>query len=159
MNSINNMPPAAKVWVYQSKRTLSANEIELITSAGREFIAHWSAHGAGLKASIDIFYNRFIVIAVDEQQTMASGCSQDTLLKFIKSLDEHFNLLLLDRMQVAYRKGDDIETCKLGEFEKLATEGLVNSTTIVFNNMVTTKFAFDNEWEVPVAKSWHSRVL
>lgn len=159
METINQMPNEARIWVYQSNRLLSNAEVDDIRRSGIEFIADWSAHGAALKASFDILYNRFIVIAVNEKQTLASGCSIDKSVKFIKELEQQFDLNLFDRLQVAYRKGDEILTCHLNEFEKLATQGAVNGSTIVFNNMITTKAAFDKEWEVPLKNSWQKKVL
>ncbi len=153
------MPLNAKVWVYQSNIALSETQVDAITTLGMAFINEWSAHGSSLKASFDIIYNRFIVIGVDEEQALASGCSIDKSVKFMKDIEQMFNLNLFDRLQVAYRKGNEIITCKLSEFEKLAAQGLVNETTIVFNNMVTTKLAYDTEWEVPLKQSWQSRVL
>ena len=153
------MQDNARVWVYQSNRLLSDTEANEIKKIGMNFIADWSAHGANLKASFDIMYNRFIVIAVDEQQAMASGCSIDKSVKFVKELAQQFDLDLFDRLQVAYREGNEIIVCHLSEFEKLAEQGVVNGSTIVFNNMITTKFAFDKEWEVPLKQSWQNRVL
>ncbi|MGQ0827010.1 MAG: ABC transporter ATPase [Bacteroidota bacterium] len=159
METIKNMPANARVWVYQSNRSLSDPEINDIKNAGIQFISDWTAHGASLKASFDVIYNRFIVIAVDEQQALASGCSIDKSVKFMKELEQQFGLNLFDRMQVAYRKGSTIATCHISEFERLAGEGAVNESTIVFNNMVAAKNAFDREWEVPLKNSWQKRVL
>jgi hypothetical protein len=156
---ISNMPPDARVWVYQSNSVLSDAEAIAIKSEGAHFISDWAAHGASLKASFDILFNRFIVIAVDEHQAMASGCSIDKSVKFVKGLEQKFNLNLFDRMQVAYKKGEEIHVCSLSEFEKLAAQGLVNEMTIVFNNMVTSKKLFDTEWQVPLKQSWQNRVL
>jgi hypothetical protein len=158
-NSISNMPSEARVWVYQSNTVLTDAEVNAIKNEGAHFISDWAAHGASLKASFDILFNRFIVIAVDEQQAMASGCSIDKSVKFVKDLEQKFNLNLFDRMQVAYKEGNDIKVCSFSDFEKLAAQETVNESTIVFNNMVTSKKAFDSEWEVPLKQSWQNRVL
>ncbi|MCX6295950.1 MAG: ABC transporter ATPase [Bacteroidetes bacterium] len=159
MTTLNTMPSDARIWVYQSNRVLSDAEVKEIENAGKLFISEWVAHEASLKSSFDVLHNLFIVIAVDEKQAMASGCSIDTSIRFFKGLEQKMNLDLFDRMQVAFRKGNEISVCKLSEFEKLASQGLVNEATIVFNNMVTTKAAFDWEWEVPLKNSWQNRVL
>ena len=153
------MPLDARVWVYQSNSVLSDAEVNAIKTEGAHFISNWAAHGASLKASFDILFNRFILISVDEQQAMASGCSIDKSVKFVKELEQKFSLNLFDRMQVAYREGNEINVCTLSAFEKLAAQGAVNESTIVFNNMVTSKKAFDSEWEVPLKQSWQNRVL
>jgi hypothetical protein len=159
MDSIKQMPVDAKVWVYQSNTRLSEEEIRAITAKGQAFIENWAAHGAALKASFDILYNRFIIIAVDEKQAQASGCSIDKSVGFMKMLEQEFNLQLFDRMQVAYRTEQEIEVCSLAEFEKLAKLGKVTPSTVVFNNMITTKAAFDSTWEIPLQESWQKSVL
>lgn len=159
MNSIKDMPSDARVWVYQSNRILSEAEVKAIEKSGLSFITEWAAHGASLKASFDILLNRFVVIAVDEKQALASGCSVDKSVHFVKELEKQFDLNFFDRMQVAYRMGNETQTCSLSEFEKLAAQNIVNESTIVFNNMVNTKLAFDTQWEVPLKLSWQSRVL
>jgi len=153
------MASNSRVWVYQSNRFLSETEVSSIQELGNNFIQQWAAHGASLKANFDVLYNLFIVLAVDEQQALASGCSIDSSVKFIKDLETKFNLNLFDRMQVAYRIDNEIKICNLSQFEKLAQQNLVSESTIVFNNMVTSKSDFDKEWEVPLKESWQSRVL
>jgi hypothetical protein len=156
---VYNMPFNARLWVYQSNRLLSEVEVKSIENSGLDFINNWTAHGASLKASFDVLYSRFVVIAVDEAQALASGCSVDKSVHFIKDLEKQLNLNFFDRMQVAYRKGNEIAACSLSEFEKLVAQGFVNESTIVFNNMVNNKTTFDIDWEVPLKQSWQSRVL
>ncbi|MES2140066.1 MAG: ABC transporter ATPase [Bacteroidota bacterium] len=162
------MPEDARVWVYQSNRFISNLEVDEIEKAGVQFIAEWTAHGASLKASFDILYNRFIVIAVDEKQATASGCGIDKSVHFVKKLEKQFDLRLFDRMEVAYRNGNEIKTCHLNNLlEELTRSGLYSekgnkedaNEVIVFNNMVSTKKQFDTEWEINLKQSWQSRVL
>lgn len=159
MTKLKDMPQDARLWVYQSNRILSDAEVKAIEEEGLTFISDWAAHGASLKASFDVLHNLFVVIAVDEKQAMASGCSIDKSVHFVKALEQKLSLNLFDRMQVAYRSSNEIKVCKLSDFEKLASQGIVNESTIVFNNMVTSKSSFDSEWEVPLKQSWQNRVL
>jgi hypothetical protein len=65
-----------------------------------------------------------------------------------------------DRMLVAYRDNDSrIRTVKLHIFEAMIEKGELNSDTIVFNNLISAKGEMEDRWEVPVKKSWHSRIL
>lgn len=154
------MPDNARLWVYQNKKEFTAEECKQIQQLGNEFIRNWSAHGAALKASFDILYKRFIIIAVDEQQAAASGCSIDKSVNFIKELEKQFGINLFDRMHVAFRnKNNEIESCSYSDFENLAKENKIDSNTIVFNNMVDRKSAFLKNWEVPAHNSWHNRVF
>jgi hypothetical protein len=159
MNSINNMPSDSRLWVYQSTRELTDAEVKAIQAEAEVFLRDWHAHGAALRSAFEILYNRFVVIAVDEKQAMASGCSIDKSVHFVKDLEQKFGLNFFDRMQVAYKQGNKILACSLNELEKKADLKEVNAETVVFNNMVSSKMAFDTEWEVPLRKSWQSRVL
>ena len=159
MNSFKDLSPASKIWVYQSNRELTESEVTELRQKADLFIETWSSHGNALDAAIELYYNRFIVIGVDEGQAMASGCSIDKSVSFIKNVEAFYNISLMDRMQVAYRKGESFHTCKLNEFEKLLKEGSIDENTIVFNNLVSTKKEFDKNWEVPLKNSWHIKLV
>ena len=60
-------------------------------------------------------------------------------------------------MNVTFKQGDYLSHKNLEDFKKMAKEKAVNKSTIVFNNLVDTKEAYQNFWEVPAEESWHSR--
>jgi hypothetical protein len=158
--TIYQMPADSRVWIYQSNRELSSEEILQTEKKGKIFINEWTAHGADLKASFDIIFNRFVVIAVDEKEAIASGCSIDKSVRLMKDLGQKLGIDFFDRMHVVYRNvKNEIESCSYKDFEKRVSQNLINDSAIVFNNMVTTKKAFDNEWEIPARQSWLSRVF
>jgi len=159
MYSYSDLPFDARVWIYQSNRKLSKNEISDITRKGREFIQNWTSHGSSLKAAIELFYDHFVVVFVDEKQAAASGCSIDKSFQFIKELEVDYEIILLDRTIVAYRENDEIISCRIDEFEKLIKQGEVDENTIVFNNLVDTRKDFDTRWEVLLKDSWHRHLL
>lgn len=160
MLTINQMPHNARVWVYQADRAFSEGESSFIKSKGEQFISEWTAHGASLKASFDILHNRFIVISVDEQQAIASGCSIDKSVHLMKELGSSFGLNFFDRLIIAYRgDGNIIQSCSLKDLELMAAQGKITKSTVVFNNTVTTKEAFDKEWEVPLETTWLNRIF
>ena len=159
MNALQNMPAEAHVWVFQSTRTFTELDLTEIHSKSSAFTEVWKSHGNAVASSFNIFYNRFIVVAVDERTVKVGGCSQDSLHGFIKELGRQLDINFFDRMQIAYRSNNEILTSPLSEFEKLAEQKIINESTIVFNNMVSTKADFDKNWEVPLKHSWHNRVL
>lgn len=155
-----DMPAHARAWIYQSNRNLSDNEIAEIKRKAAVFLIDWTSHGEWMKACIDVLYSRFIVVVVDEEHARASGCGIDKSVKFIQQLEADYGISLFDRLLTAYRdeKGN-IQTVRLPEFEAMAESGKVNANTVVFNNMVSTKEDMESKWEVPMAKSWHKRML
>ncbi len=152
-----DMPDEARVWIYQSNRRFTEAEAAEIDALTRSFVEEWSAHGTGLRASYQLPYNRFIVLAVDQEPQQATGCSIDASVRFIQSLQEKFGIDLLDKMNVTYRLGEHLAHKPLAEFKKMAKDKAVSANTIVFNNLVNTVGEFAEYWEVPAAESWHSR--
>ena len=149
----------SKVWIYQANRELTYPEEKTIKDDGAKFVSQWAAHGSQLKAGFDVLHHRFIILIADESQTLASGCSIDASVHFIKHLDACFDLDLFDRMKIAYEEGDHIKTVNMDEFEQKLQSSEITADTIVYNNTVQTLAEFKNKWRIPVQESWHARMM
>lgn len=156
---MNNFIPESKVWIYQADRALTEQEVVLINKDALTFIDNWTAHGKLLKSQLEIFYNRFLVLFVDESQANASGCGIDKSIHFFQNLEKQLNINLMNRLLVAYKINDEVKTCSLSNFEKKIELGEITPETIVFNNLVSTKAEFESNWEIPLKNSWHSKML
>jgi hypothetical protein len=154
MTTLSQLSQNSRIWIYQSSRAFTADEVHQINTLATEFVNTWSAHGAALKAAAEILHNRFLVIGVDEQQATASGCSIDKSVALVKKIEADFNTDLLDRMQIAYRKEGELKTCKLPQVSNLLEKGELTENTIIFNNLVTTKKDWETNWEIPLKDSW-----
>jgi hypothetical protein len=153
----NTLPDYSKVWIYQSNRRFTIYELELVTNKTKLFLEQWAAHGTGLKAGFEIKYERFIVIAVNQDEQSATGCSIDSSVRFIQELEKELDIELLDKMNVAFKQGDFVNFKNLLDFKKMAKSGAIGKKTIVFNNLVTNILEYNENWEVPADDSWHSR--
>lgn len=152
-----NIPDDARIWIYQSNRKFSDEEILSIEKKCLDFVENWSAHGTPLEASFITKYNRFIVFVVNQEVQAATGCSIDSSVRFIQDLEKEYSVELLDKMNVTFKVGDHIAHKPLIDFKKMAKEKAVTDKTIVFNNLVTSKGEFIELWEVPASESWHNR--
>ncbi len=152
-----NLPEDSKIWIYQSNRKFSDAEFASIEVDLKSFLENWSAHGTGLESSYLLKYNRFIILAVNQEVQQATGCSIDSSVAFIQSLEQKYQVDLLDKMNVTFKNGEHIAHKSLLDFKKMAKEKAVTENTIVFNNLVNTIEEFNESWEVPAADSWHSR--
>ncbi len=153
----NEMPKEARIWIYQSNRKLSEQEVADIHDILMQFVEQWAAHSTPLKASFEIKYDRFIILAVDAAYHAASGCSIDASVKMIQEIEHKYEIDLLDKMNVTFRTGEFIAHKPLIDFKKMAKSKAVNAQTIVFNNLVNTIEEYENYWEVPAEESWHGR--
>ncbi len=152
-----NLPEESRIWIYQSNRKFSDDEVTEIENDLIAFVEDWSAHGTSLEASFTIQYNRFIILAVNQEVQQATGCSIDRSVEFIQALEQKYKVDLLDKMNVTYRQGEYITHKSLLDFKRMAKEKAVSSNTIVFNNLVNTIEEWKESWEIPAAESWHSR--
>lgn len=155
----NTLPETSRVWIYQANRSFTENEIEDIKSKLNVFIENWTAHGSDLQSGYEIKYKRFIVIALNQNLNMATGCSIDASVHFIQQLEKDYNVDLMDKMNVSYKQGEFIAYKTLVDFKKMAKQRAVSKNTIVFNNLVANKAEYLENWEVPASESWHSRFI
>ncbi|MBA6154177.1 ABC transporter ATPase [Gelidibacter maritimus] len=155
----NTLPEESRVWIYQANRSFTDEEISEIESKLDTFISNWTAHGTDLQSGYLIKYRRFIIIAINQSLSTATGCSIDASVHFIQQLEKDYNVDLLDKMNVSYKQGDYIAYKTLLDFKKMAKEKAVSKNTIVFNNLVNNIAEFNENWEVPASDSWHSRFI
>jgi len=152
-----NLPEESKIWIYQSNRKFSEEEFAEIEKDLQVFVENWAAHGTSLEASFQLKYNRFIILAVNQEVQTATGCSIDSSVAFIQSLEKKYDVDLLDKMNVTFKLGEHVAHKPLIDFKKMAKDKAVTGNTIVFNNLVNNIAEYNESWEVPASDSWHSR--
>ena len=157
--SFNLLPPNAKVWIYQSDTNLSITDVELIEKEVKFFLNNWSSHNKEIESSYEIRYNRFLIIGLNENINSASGCSIDKSVNFIKNLQSILKVNFLNRLDVAYKIGNEINSISLLEFQNMIRENKLSKDSIVYNNMIDTKKLYLNSWETTIENSWHKKFL
>lgn len=155
----NNLPDSSRVWVYQSNRAFTQEELVELKIELDQFEASWEAHGTKLNSAIEIYYNQFIAIFVDESGQEATGCSIDKSVGLVKTIESKYGISLLDRMNLTYKKGDVVENIRMADFQTLAQKGEIQNTVTVFNNLVINKAEFVSNWEVEAKDSWHANLF
>ncbi len=153
------LPSNARLWIYQSDKSLNINEEKNVSVELEQFCEQWKAHGQDLKTSFTIKYHQFIILAVDENYNDASGCSIDGSVRILKSLHERSGINFLDRSRVAFSIDNEVQTFTLPELKNLFSSGRLRASTQTFNNLVATKLDFDKEWLTTVEKSWLIKYL
>ena len=160
----------SRVWIYQSNREFTDQEVAQIRDAGKRFIASWAAHGTSLHAALEVFHNRFIILFADEAQVKASGCSIDSSVHFMKEVEKAFGVILFDRMQIAYSKeqiskgaksslepaeGEQkVEAIHMNDLRSQLESGEFSDEVYIFNNLVATKAELESSWNIPLKESW-----
>ncbi len=151
--------PQSRVWVYQSNRAFSNEEVKEIQQKLNDFTVQWKAHGHQLAAKAEVLYNFFIVFFVDEASAGVTGCSIDSSVRIIKDLEQTYNIDLFNRFNIAYKIEGKVIVANKEDFETLVNIKAVGPKTIVFNNLVQTLLEYETKWEIPFEQSWHSKVF
>lgn len=152
-----DLPSTARVWIYQNSKEIDPDQQAKISESLDLFVSQWSAHNQPLSAHGEIRHDRFIILVVDEGQNMASGCSIDASVHFIRQVEEVHQLDLFDRMVFSFQKNESVSTVKKSEFSRLYAAGVINDETWVFDNLIKTKEELDTTWLKPLGQSWHKR--
>ncbi len=154
-----DMSAHARAWVYKAPRDLGQAERKLIRERGASFMATWNSHGEPLEGCVDVLHDRFVVLALDEGQVKAGGCSIDRSIGFIKQLEQDLNLMLTDRMVVVLEREGKAQSVRLQELPALLAEGLIGLDTIVYDDLVATVGDLRERFRVRLADSWMRRFL
>ena len=155
--NFDHLADSSKIWIYQSNREFTENEMQEINEMLESFIGSWKRHGDDLRASYLIKYNQFIVLAVDEDHNEVSGCSVDASTHLFKQIEQAYQVDLFNKLNTAFKDGENINIVSLADFQKYVKQQKINSNTTVFNNLIKTKKELSTAWEVDAENSWHSR--
>lgn len=149
--------PASRVWIYQSSRVFSLSEALDIEPMLEEFATQWKSHGTPVKGAAYLFFGQFIILMADETATGVSGCSTDSSVRFVKQIEQQFNVNLFDRTTLAFVIKGKIQMLPLSQLEYGVTNGFILPDTLYFNNTVQTKAELETKWIIPVSESWLGR--
>jgi hypothetical protein len=150
----SDFAPESRVWIYQSNRLFTLSEALDIESAINEFCEEWRTHGSELKAFGNLFFGQFIILMIDESKVGISGCSTDSSVHFIKELGKRYNVDFFNRMNLAFIVKEKLEVLPLTQLQYAIDNGFITPETLYFNNLVQTKKELENNWIIPVEKSW-----
>lgn len=157
---MNTLPGHSRVWIYAADRPLGEGETRQIREAADAFVRGWSAHGHSLAAAADVLFDRFLVLAVDERQAGATGCSIDSSVQLVRELGAAFGIDFFDRLSLQWPAPDgSIRSASQSEFREMLASGNLKGDSIVFNHMVADLDALRRDWMIPMQQSWHGRVF
>jgi hypothetical protein len=155
----DKMQDRARIWVYQSPRKLTPDEVRIISEALTTFTERWVVHGSPMQASFDIRFDQFIILAADEDANPASGCSIDDSVRTFKKLGSDMDLDFFDRTLVAFRDKNEVFTIPVADLKTKLSSGAWHAGTEVFNNLVGAKKDLDHSWLIPASSTWLKRFL
>jgi hypothetical protein len=158
MKSMQQMPGAARVWLYTASRFLNDQEVSSILQETEVFLQGWSSHGANMDAACGMYFNRILAIAADEAQAKASGCGIDKSVQFVKQLSESRNVDFFQRTTILYQSNEALNEAPLHTFWALRKALVVNDETLVVDTTISNVEQLHDSLLKPFRESWHAEM-
>jgi len=150
----------SRVWIYQSSRPFNEQEVREIREQLHQFYSQWQSHGAPVKGWADLLFERFVVLMADETEVGVGGCSTDSSVRVLKSLERQYNVSFFDRLSITFLVKGQPEMLPMNQVQYAIDKGFIDGDTLLFNNLVADKKALLSQWLQPLKNSWLStRVL
>ncbi|MFN7687055.1 MAG: ABC transporter ATPase [Sphingobacteriales bacterium] len=146
----------SRVWIYQADRRFTMQEALQIEAMLDGFVEQWDTHGTPVKGFATMFFGQFIVLMADESGATVSGCSTDSSVRLIKSIEQTFQVALFNRQLLGFVMKDNIQLLPLAQLSYAVEHGFVTRDTLYFNNTVQTKAELQEKWMIPAGNSWLS---
>jgi len=145
---------SSRVWIYQSSRVFSAAEVLQIDDMLHEFVSSWHSHGTAVKGYANLFYEQFIILMADETASGVSGCSTDSSVRLMKSIEQKFNVQLFNRLLFAFLIDGKVQLFPMSQLDFAEQNQFISRDTLYFNNTVQTKKELEEKWLLPLKESW-----
>ncbi len=156
----DSLPDDSRLWIFAARAPLDDVDAPRLMGAVDGYLKTWKAHGVPLTCAREFRDEHFLVIAVDERASDASGCSIDGLFNLLKEAEGGVGTSLVGGGQIYFRGvGGMVFNCTRREFEHMAQMGEVNGDTVVFDTTLTSMADFRARFERPARESWHATLL
>jgi len=149
----------SRVWIYQSSRLFMISEALEIEDILQQFLQQWNSHGVPVKGYANLLFGRFLIFIADETATGVSGCSTDSSVRIVKSVEQKFNVDMFNRHTLAFVVKEKIEQIPLSQLSYAFQNNFINEESLYFNNTVLTFQQMKNNWIIPVRESWLMKQL
>lgn len=155
--AFDQLPAAARVWIYQASRPFTSAEIVGMQPALVRFAEEWTSHGRSLLASAAVLHQHFLVLGLDEEVAGASGCSIDASVRFVAQLEQHLGLELLEKSRLAFVPYGQVQLLDRRALKQAVADETLTPETLYFDNTIATKGALDQHWPQPAGATWLAR--
>lgn len=156
----DSLPDSSRVWIFGAASALSADAATALLRDVEVYLEGWKAHGNPLTVGSQLREERFLVVAVDQKQEGATGCSIDGLFRVLQGLESSLGTSLVGGGRVYYRDGHGkVAAAERDDVAGLASSGAITKDTVVFDTSLTDLGAFRATFERPARDSWAASLL
>ena len=147
-----NISSESRIWIFSSAIKISEDSQKDISEIIIKFLNSWKHHGIDLPCSFKILDDFFIIIALDQSNNSAGGCSIDQMFNCISNIDQQFDLSLLDRSKMHFFIDKKVLCYPLEKVDVKFSDYLFFDQTIDKKNQL-------DDWLILLKNSWFKRFL
>ncbi len=155
---MHTMNPESRMWFYGLKTPMNAAQSAELKGIMDDFVGGWKAHGAQLAAAYRLIANQFLIIAVDETQQQATGCSIDKSVHLLQEFGENHDLDFFNRMLVYVLENGTFTSYSTAELKAAIAEGKIGPNTQIMNTIAAT-LKESGMGTLDLADSWAAKYL
>jgi len=151
--NFNTTADQSRIWIYAAEQKLTQDQENHILKTISAHLQNWEAHKVPLTAGVTILENHFIIVALDDSEHEASGCSIDTLQKLIQNLEKELSISLLNRLNVFCKIEDEI-LC----IPSLKLDGIAKANTLFYDLTIQNKSEL-HSYLKPISEGWCAHLV
>ena len=155
---MQSMHPESRMWFYGLQQSLTDEQAKILRGLMDDFVGQWKAHGAQLAAAYRIIGNQCLIIAVDERQQQATGCSIDKSVHLLMEFGQQYGLDFFNRMLVFTADESGIQAYTPTDLKAAISVGKIAPETPVMHTLAST-LGESGAGMIPLGKSWAKRYL
>ena len=149
------LPDSSRVWVFGSDTPLRGELADELLKGVDAHLAEWKAHGEPLTVGSQWRFDRFLVVAVDQSTTGASGCSIDGLFRVLQQLQRDTGANLVGGGRVFYRDNHgEVQCASRADVAGLVQSGAITRDSVIFDTTLTDLGTFRACFETRAKDSW-----
>lgn len=156
---LEGMKNECRVWQFAANRSLDELEESALLAALNNFVHQWQAHGKDLTAAADIMHASVVLVAIDEEAELPSGCSIDKVFRLLQQWGSANNVDFFNRLIITvpfcnaskiYSQVEAIQAIEIGD---------LHADHLVIDATLQQLGAVRNAWYIPFSHSWMGKKL
>ena len=152
------MHPESRMWFYGLAAPLTDQQAEVLKTLMSDFVGQLKAHGAQLAAAYRLIGNQCLILAVDERQQQATGCSIDKSVHLLMEFGQQYGIDFFNRMLVFTADENGIQAYTPTALKAALVGGQITPETPVMHTLAPTLGA-SGTGMIPLKESWAKRYL
>lgn len=141
------IPEQSPVFIFPFSKTLTDEVKENVASTTNQFLSQWQSHGDPVRADAWVEESRFLIVAVDADLTIPSGCSKDKLYHFIQNLEKELGISRETATKFFVKSGHEILTFSRNELKEAWILNQLSAENQVFPVWLETYGQFQTMWK------------